>query len=870
MVKHRTFGLLPLLLLVQAPIAQAAEKWVSAGWGGGGFYYSAAFHPTRDGVIYMGGDVNGAYRSEDYGKTWRIINNGIAGYGVFALAVDPSKPDTVWAATDEGLSKSSDAGETWRTIPKSGPKELRLTGEKNRSFHNVAVDPANGNIVYVGTPHGKIYKTTDGGERWTLIYQRTGEPDPVAAMRMQFGSVNDAIFGGLWMPLKFPATIAAADATGIGFSVKSAGARPRDIFFTLRTNSGAAYQSRNLHDDFAARDWHDIVLTGADFAIDPALKSKSPKKAAQATATPEWSTVNRFDFACVAGFDKEPAVIRMSRLFFTAKKTTDGLTGTATQPVKVTAVDPATVKFAPVYGNLRTGEPVGGPIYGITVSPKEPNVVAEGLLLSTDAGSTWRATGPMRQVVAVAFTAADPNVIYAACMKHHVWKSINKGATWATASAGIAANMEVRDIVVSPANPNEVAAIGSENWGGCFFRSSDGGRSWSVIAKVVPDPLANPTLPAETGNLAPVALSAPRNIAINPRNPQQLFIAANWRSAISSDGGRTWHESDKGADISCVTDIRFFKKYVYVANMDEGVLVSEDNGATWKQLWPLGYSGDLSGHAWRLDVRQIDGNLRILSTSSPWDRQYNQLVASYDGGKTFKPFRQGLPDYLPTDNTMWGRAYARAIAVDPSDPSIVYMGLDGDPAAGKSGGGLFKSVDGGRTWKQLTSQPGSRRVFFGLAVDPTNPKRIYWGASGDKGGIYRSDDGGGTWQRVFSQEQWIFNLQVTADGTVYGLGNQIYRSTNQGKTWKSLAKLPMGCTVVGFEIHPNDPKTIWAATDYWGGPANLGGVFKTTDGGKTWTDITGNLPYRRPLVLRFNPATSELWAGYVGLYRIKQ
>ena len=319
-----------------------------------------------------------------------------------------------------------------------------------------------------------------------------------------------------------------------------------------------------------------------------------------------------------------------------------------------------------------------------------------------------------------------------------------------------------------------------------------------------------------------------------------------------------------------MTDIRFLKNRVYVSNMDEGVLVTEDNGASWKELWPLHYSGEFSGHYWRLDVRQINGDVRIFSTSSPWAQQYNQVVVSNDGGKTFKASRQGLPDYLPTANSMWGRAYARALAVDPSDPRIVYMGLDGDPTPGKSGGGIFKSVDGGQTWKQLANQPGSRRMFFGLAIDPTNPKRIYWGATADQGGLYRSDDGGGTWQRVFSQEQWIFNLHVTADGTVYCLGNQIYRSTNQGKTWKTLAKLPTSGIVVGFEVHPNDPNTIWAAANHWGGPANLGGVFKTTDGGKSWTDITGNLPYRRPLILRFNPETSELWAGFVGLYRIKQ
>src|SRR5687768_12554287 len=73
-----------VLLSTLTAFAEEA-KWTPAGWGGGGFYYAAAFHPTADGVIYQGGDVNGMYRSDDNGKTWKIINKNIAGYGVFTI-----------------------------------------------------------------------------------------------------------------------------------------------------------------------------------------------------------------------------------------------------------------------------------------------------------------------------------------------------------------------------------------------------------------------------------------------------------------------------------------------------------------------------------------------------------------------------------------------------------------------------------------------------------------------------------------------------------------------------------------------------------------------------------------------------------------
>ena len=72
-----------------------------------------------------------------------------------------------------------------------------------------------------------------------------------------------------------------------------------------------------------------------------------------------------------------------------------------------------------------------------------------------------------------------------------------------------------------------------------------------------------------------------------------------------------------------------------------------------------------------------------------------------------------------------------------------------------------------------------------------------------------------------------------------------------------------------LEMDPANPKTLWASSNTWGEEA-VGGVKKTVDGGATWTDITGDLPYRKPLVLRFNPVTRELWAAGVGLFKIKQ
>jgi photosystem II stability/assembly factor-like uncharacterized protein len=219
---------------------------------------------------------------------------------------------------------------------------------------------------------------------------------------------------------------------------------------------------------------------------------------------------------------------------------------------------------------------------------------------------------------------------------------------------------------------------------------------------------------------------------------------------------------------------------------------------------------------------------------------------------------------------MWGTGAPRALAADPKDPLTLYLGIDGDASDGKEGGGLFKSTDGGATWARLPAQPGSRRVFFGLAVDPTDSKRLYWAACAEGGGLYRSEDGGASWQHVFKNETWPFNVHVAADGTVYCPGNNLWRSADHGKTWKQLTKFPFSeRVIVAVETDPADAKRLWFAATTWGNRAE-GGVYETRDGGVTWQEVTADLPYCKPLLLRYNPGTRELWAAGVCLFKCKR
>jgi photosystem II stability/assembly factor-like uncharacterized protein len=675
------------VLLASEAAAQEDVHWEHRGWGAGGFYWAAAFHPAEDGAIYMGGDVAGVYKTEDAGLQWRLINNGLADYAVYALAVDPGNPDTVYAGTVSGLCRSTDAGEHWTFLPETGRGRLRITSERNVSVRNIAVDPTNGQIVYAGTPDGRVLKSADQGDTWTEVHRAGG-----------------------------------AVAT---------------------------------------------VLVQAD----------------------------------------------------------------------------------------------GRTVFAATAS--------DGLLESDDAGTTWRSLPTPKKAMSV---AASGEVLYGAFDRDGVWKSTDGGETWSATGEGIREGVLVRDVAAAPDDPDRVSCIGNRGWDGFFYRSEDGGATWELSNRLKRSE-SDPTLPEEFSWIPDnmCGLSRPANLALNPRDPDEMLIAANWRVVYSDDGGRTWEQRDRGADITCAHDIRFHDGRTYVTAMDEGLLMSPDNGQTWQQLAPLKYEPPISGHQWRVRIIPRGDSFRIVSTCSPWAEQRNKVLISDDGGETFRVVTDGLPDYRPRANTMWGESYPRALAVDPSDPNTLYLGMDGaaEPDQGRPGGGVFKSTDGGDTWQRLPGQPGSRRMFYGLVVDPTDPQRLFWGASAENGGLWRTDDEGQSWSRVMDRETWVFNVAVTPSGTVYCPGKQLWKSTDHGGTWQKISDLPGDIQIVGLAVDPEDEDRIWLSRVTWGSGA-VGGIFETTDGGVTWTEITGDIPYVKPLVLRYDPDTHELWAGGVGLFAAKR
>jgi len=227
-----------------------------------------------------------------------------------------------------------------------------------------------------------------------------------------------------------------------------------------------------------------------------------------------------------------------------------------------------------------------------------------------------------------------------------------------------------------------------------------------------------------------------------------------------------------------------------------------------------------------------------------------------------------------------------AVAGDPAKPLVFYFGA--------VDGGVWKTANGGQTWRNITDGRSDIASVGALAVAPSDPNVLYVGSGeadwredltyGD--GMWRSTDGGRTWQHLGLEDARHIAavrvdprdpdlVYVAAMGHAFGPNatRGVFRSQDGGKTWKKLLFVDDSTGAIDLGVDPANPRilyaALWKAQRFpWGFAAGGGksGLWKTSDGGETWTDISGSdgLPLR-PLGrigITVSPANpSRLWAS---------
>ena len=325
-----------------------------------------------------------------------------------------------------------------------------------------------------------------------------------------------------------------------------------------------------------------------------------------------------------------------------------------------------------------------------------------------------------------------------------------------------------------------------------------------------------------------------------PGDPNIYYFGATgggvWKS---TDGATTWtsvFDKQGTSSIGSVAVSEADPNTIYVGTGEacirgnishgDGVYKSVDGGKTWKNvgLRDTRAIGKVIVNPKNPDI------VFVAALGHPFGPNTERgIFRTSDGGKSWERV-------LFRDENTGGID----IAFDPHNANILFASLwqarrmPWRLSSGGPGSGLYRSNDGGTTWKQLQEHglPKGPYGRIGVAV-AANSERAYALIEAKEGGLYRSDDGGETWQLVngnhsFTQRAWYY-MHVIADpqdpNTAYILNVDFYRSTDGGRTFNKV-KVPHGDNH-GLWIDPKNPRRMIASND--------GGATVTLDGGKTWT-----------------------------------
>jgi photosystem II stability/assembly factor-like uncharacterized protein len=365
----------------------------------------------------------------------------------------------------------------------------------------------------------------------------------------------------------------------------------------------------------------------------------------------------------------------------------------------------------------------------------------------------------------------------------------------------------------------------------------------------------------------------PTPAAATPAPSSTPDVEKSFQSAISGLKFREIGPATMGGRIDDIEVAPNDPRTIYIATAAGGILKSTNGGTSWNFLFDkesVPSVGDIAISPSNPDIIWAGSGEANNRQSSSWG---NGVYRSLDAGKTWQ--QMGLS----------GTMHIARIVVHPTNPDVVWVAAVGNLWAASGERGVFKTTDGGRTWKQVL-RVNDDTGASDIAVDHDSPNVLYaatyqrrrtaWGfnGSGPGSGLYKSVDGGDTWTKItkgmpYDTENAATprpeNLEETGRNAisiypkdtniVYALvehaNGGVYRSNDKGETWTRVADInsdPRPMYFSQIRVDPNNDQRLWVA-----------GVTMqySEDGGKTWTQNFARAPHSDTHAIWVDPNDSS-------------
>ncbi len=525
--------------------------------------------------------------------------------------------------------------------------------------------------------------------------------------------------------------------------------------------------------------------------------------------------------------------------------------------------DPNTIYIgAPVGGVWKTTDggftwtPLGDElstigISGIAIDPNNSNIIylatgdtdggdapSIGVVKSVDGGATWTSIGNVSasKTTEIIIDPTNTSILYIAT-NSGVFKSTNAGNTWSNVRSG-----NIRDIAMKPGDVNTLYAVTSST----FYKTTDAGNNWSTVSSGLPGSSGRLCIAVTPANSSYVyVLSAATNNSFQglyrSTNSAGSFTAMNTSTDIF-ESTQAWYDMALAASPTNANEI-----VTGVMN----VWKSTNGGSSFTKMnhWSTP-SGAAYTHADIHYLKYYGGNLycgsdggiykSTNSASSFTDLseglqigQFYTIAGSQNDVNTLAGGLQDNGGYTLQGGTWkcWYGADGMESGVDKNNSNRVFGMIQY--------GDLYRSTNGGNSGNNLGS-PQSGRWVTPMAMDP-NYDRLLAGYDD----LHEYDYAGGGWNQLsthnFPQQLRCIEIYEGNSNIIFvSTDDNIYRTTNGGTSFTDITNnLPTNSSITSVEVNPSNSDELWITRGGWNGTNH---VYHTTNGGTSWTNITGNLP----------------------------